>query len=144
MDRSSAIEAATIRAQLEKKGMPIGPYDLLIAGLARSREKNLKELLVCIWKTGLNNVPIATHKVTNHQRPLWRYSNQQKYLSTQSPTPKTSFNCGLKTETYKLISVPQAKPVSSILRRISMLKKYDRKIKKRIGEIQNSINNGQQ
>ena len=29
LDRSSAIEAATIRAQLEKKGMPIGPYDLL-------------------------------------------------------------------------------------------------------------------
>ena len=38
LDRSSAIEAATIRAQLEKKGMPIGPYDLFIAGLARSRD----------------------------------------------------------------------------------------------------------
>ena len=37
LDSSSAIEAATIRAQLEKKGMPIGPSDLLIAGLARSR-----------------------------------------------------------------------------------------------------------
>ena len=37
LDSSSAIEAAAIRAQLEKKGMPIGPYDLLIAGLARSR-----------------------------------------------------------------------------------------------------------
>jgi tRNA(fMet)-specific endonuclease VapC len=37
----SAIEAATIRAQLEKKGMPIGPYDLLIAGLARSRDMTL-------------------------------------------------------------------------------------------------------
>jgi len=36
LDRSSAVEAAVIRAQLEKKGMPIGPYDLLIAGLARS------------------------------------------------------------------------------------------------------------
>ena len=36
LDRSSAVEAAIIRAQLEKKGMPIGPYDLLIAGLARS------------------------------------------------------------------------------------------------------------
>ncbi len=36
IDRSSAVEAAIIRAQLEKKGMPIGPYDLLIAGLARS------------------------------------------------------------------------------------------------------------
>ncbi len=41
MDRSSAIEAAIIRAQLEKKGMPIGPYDLLIAGLARSRGMTL-------------------------------------------------------------------------------------------------------
>jgi len=38
LDRFSAIEAATIRAQLEKKGMPIGPYDLLIAGLAISRD----------------------------------------------------------------------------------------------------------
>jgi len=38
LDRSSAIESAIIRAQLEKKGMPIGPYDLLIAGLARSRD----------------------------------------------------------------------------------------------------------
>ena len=41
LGRSSAIEAATIRAQLEKKGMPIGPYDLLIAGLARSRGMTL-------------------------------------------------------------------------------------------------------
>jgi len=38
LDSSSAIEAASIRAQVEKKGMPIGPYDLLIAGLARSRD----------------------------------------------------------------------------------------------------------
>ena len=38
MDRSSALESAVIRAQLEKQGMPIGPYDLLIAGLARSRD----------------------------------------------------------------------------------------------------------
>ena len=37
LDYSSAIEAAAIRAQIEKKGLPIGPYDLLIAGLARSR-----------------------------------------------------------------------------------------------------------
>ena len=48
LDRSAAIEAATIRAQLEKKGMPIGPYDLLIAGLSKSREmilvsNNIKE-----------------------------------------------------------------------------------------------------
>ena len=41
LDRPSAIEAAIIRAQLEKKGMPIGPYDLLIAGLARSRDMTL-------------------------------------------------------------------------------------------------------
>jgi tRNA(fMet)-specific endonuclease VapC len=41
IDHSSAIEAATIRAQLEKKGMLIGPYDLLIAGLARSRSMTL-------------------------------------------------------------------------------------------------------
>ena len=41
LDRSAAIEAASIRAQLERKGMPIGPYDLLIAGLARSRDMTL-------------------------------------------------------------------------------------------------------
>ena len=48
LDRSSALESAIIRAQLEKEGMPIGPYDLLIAGLARSRDmilvtNNIKE-----------------------------------------------------------------------------------------------------
>jgi tRNA(fMet)-specific endonuclease VapC len=37
LDRFAAVEAAAIRALLEKKGLPIGPYDLLIAGLARSR-----------------------------------------------------------------------------------------------------------
>jgi tRNA(fMet)-specific endonuclease VapC len=37
LDRSSVRESAAIRAQLEKKGLPIGPYDLLIAGLARSQ-----------------------------------------------------------------------------------------------------------
>jgi len=41
LDRSAATEAAIIRAQLEKKGMPIGPYDLLIAGIARSRSMTL-------------------------------------------------------------------------------------------------------
>ncbi len=41
LDRSSAMEAAIIRAQLEKKGLRIGPYDLLIAGLARSRGMTL-------------------------------------------------------------------------------------------------------
>ena len=41
LDRSSVIEAAIIRVQLEKKGMAIGPYDLLIAGLARSQDMTL-------------------------------------------------------------------------------------------------------
>ena len=41
LDRSSAVDAATIRAQLEKEGMPIGAYDLLIAGLARSLDMTL-------------------------------------------------------------------------------------------------------
>ena len=40
-DISAAREAAAIRAELEKKGLPIGPYDLLIAGLARSRDMTL-------------------------------------------------------------------------------------------------------
>jgi len=39
--RSSVQESAAIRAKLDKKGMPIGPYDLLIAGLARSRGMTL-------------------------------------------------------------------------------------------------------
>jgi tRNA(fMet)-specific endonuclease VapC len=38
LDRSAAIEAAAIRAQLEKKGISIG---LLIVGLARSRDMTL-------------------------------------------------------------------------------------------------------
>jgi len=38
LDISAAREAAAIRAELEKTGIPIGPYDLLIAGLARSRD----------------------------------------------------------------------------------------------------------
>jgi len=41
LDRSAAVEAAAIRAQLEKKGISIGPYDLLIAGIARSRDMTL-------------------------------------------------------------------------------------------------------
>jgi tRNA(fMet)-specific endonuclease VapC len=41
LDRLAAEEAAAIRAQLEKKGKSIGPYDLLIAGLARSRDLTL-------------------------------------------------------------------------------------------------------
>ena len=41
LDRPAAIEAASIRARLEREGMPIGPYDLLIAGLAKSRDMTL-------------------------------------------------------------------------------------------------------
>ena len=41
LDRLGAEEAAVIRAQVEKKGISIGPYDLLIAGLARSRDLTL-------------------------------------------------------------------------------------------------------
>jgi tRNA(fMet)-specific endonuclease VapC len=41
LDYSSAVEAANIRAQLEKEGTSIGPYDLLIAGLARSLKMTL-------------------------------------------------------------------------------------------------------
>ncbi|MEW6220946.1 MAG: type II toxin-antitoxin system VapC family toxin [Thermodesulfobacteriota bacterium] len=42
MDRSAAEEAASIRAVLERRGTLIGrPYDLLIAGLARSLDLTL-------------------------------------------------------------------------------------------------------
>ena len=34
LDRASAQRAAQVRAELERKGTPIGPYDLLIAGQA--------------------------------------------------------------------------------------------------------------
>ncbi len=34
LDRASAQTAARIRAELERQGTPIGPYDLLIAGQA--------------------------------------------------------------------------------------------------------------
>lgn len=36
LDRVAAAEAAAIRARLEALGTPIGPYDTLIAGVARS------------------------------------------------------------------------------------------------------------
>ena len=43
-----ALSSATIRAKLEKKGTPIGPYDILIAGTALEHQgvlvtNNLKE-----------------------------------------------------------------------------------------------------
>ena len=41
MDRAAAAEAAALRAGLEGKGMPIGPYDILIAGIAKSRSMTL-------------------------------------------------------------------------------------------------------
>lgn len=41
LDHLSAIEAANIRAQLERSGVSIGPYDLLIAGLAWSMDMTL-------------------------------------------------------------------------------------------------------
>lgn len=41
VDREAASEAARIRARLERKGRPIGPYDVLIAGLAKSRALTL-------------------------------------------------------------------------------------------------------
>ena len=36
-DREAALKAASVRARLEKKGIPIGAYDLLIAGVALAR-----------------------------------------------------------------------------------------------------------
>lgn len=41
LDRDAVSEAASMRARLEKKGMPIGPYDILIAGIAKSRNMTL-------------------------------------------------------------------------------------------------------
>ena len=41
LDHGAAQEAAVIRAELERKGTTIGPYDLLIAGVARSRNMTL-------------------------------------------------------------------------------------------------------
>jgi chromosomal replication initiation ATPase DnaA len=43
----------------------------------------------------------------------------------------------------ELFNIKAYSTVSSILRRVSRLKKYDGKIKKRIGKIQDSINKDQ-
>ncbi len=43
----------------------------------------------------------------------------------------------------ELFNIKAYSTVSSRLRRVSRLKKYDKKIKKRIGKIQDSINKGQ-
>ncbi len=40
-DRNMAVSAATIRAQLEQQGTPIGPMDVLIAGTAMSLQATL-------------------------------------------------------------------------------------------------------
>lgn len=40
-DKEDAKEAAEIRAALAAKGTPIGPYDILIAGQAKSRDLTL-------------------------------------------------------------------------------------------------------
>ncbi|MCU0540693.1 MAG: type II toxin-antitoxin system VapC family toxin [Oscillatoriaceae cyanobacterium Prado104] len=40
-DRDSAVAAATIRAQLEQQGTPIGPIDVLIAGTALAFQATL-------------------------------------------------------------------------------------------------------
>jgi tRNA(fMet)-specific endonuclease VapC len=41
-DADDATEAGDIRAQLESSGQPIGPYDVLIAAQARSRDAALE------------------------------------------------------------------------------------------------------
>jgi tRNA(fMet)-specific endonuclease VapC len=40
-DEAAASESAVIRAELEKRGTPIGPFDLLIAGIAQSMDMTL-------------------------------------------------------------------------------------------------------
>jgi tRNA(fMet)-specific endonuclease VapC len=40
-DRDAALAAATIRAQLEQQDTPIGPIDVLIAGVAVSRQATI-------------------------------------------------------------------------------------------------------
>jgi tRNA(fMet)-specific endonuclease VapC len=41
LDREDARQAAAIRAELATAGSPIGPYDVLIAGQAKSRDLTL-------------------------------------------------------------------------------------------------------
>jgi len=41
LDSAAALAAADCRASLERRGTPIGPYDLLIAGVALSRDMTL-------------------------------------------------------------------------------------------------------
>lgn len=41
LDQNAAICAARIRAQLEQRGQPIGPFDTLIAGIAMASQATL-------------------------------------------------------------------------------------------------------
>lgn len=60
-DNGAAAHSGELRAQLAKAGTPIGPYDQIIAGHARSRglilvsnnEKNLRAFRGFVLKTGL-------------------------------------------------------------------------------------------
>lgn len=52
-DEADACEAGEIRAFLESKGTPIGPYDLLIAAQARRREA----VLVTLNRSEFERVP---------------------------------------------------------------------------------------
>ena len=40
-DRDAAVASAAIRAQLEQQGTPIGPMDVLIAGVAMARQATI-------------------------------------------------------------------------------------------------------
>ena len=51
MDDAAGIDAAELRADLEAKGQPIGPYDLLIAAIART-----------------NGITLVTHNVSEFSR----------------------------------------------------------------------------
>ena len=52
-DETDAAQAALIRAHLEKRGTPIGPYDILIAAQARVRNA----VLVTSNRRGFERVP---------------------------------------------------------------------------------------
>jgi len=41
LDSAAASDAANMRSELEGRGTPIGPYDLLIAATARSKQRTL-------------------------------------------------------------------------------------------------------
>ncbi len=53
-DTQAAIHTGQIRAELARKGTPVGPYDQMIAGHAGSRSANLNAFRVSESKTGAN------------------------------------------------------------------------------------------